>query len=86
MRLEAVLVDTCTVSSRGADCATVRLSAGGTVGVRLMPPSVTKDGVNVIVPATVPVCSRIVVELLGNTACVVPAGMVKLTVRPPVAN
>src|SRR5215472_1759367 len=82
----AVLPDTCTLSRRGADCPTVRLSEGGTGGGRLIPPSVTNDGVNVIVPATVPVCRRNCCELFGNTACVVPAGIVKLIVRPPVAN
>src|SRR5256885_12247624 len=81
-----VLLLTCTLSSRGADCATVRLNAGGMEGVRLMPPSVTKDGVRVMVPATVPVCRRIEVALFGNTACVEPAGIRNDTVRPPVAN
>src|SRR6187200_2851227 len=64
----AVLLDTCTLNRRGADCGTVRLSAGGREGVNTIPPSDTNDGVSVMVPATVPVCSPICVELFGNTA------------------
>src|SRR5579885_1118849 len=73
--------------SLGADCGTLRVSAGGFVGVTSMAlVCVAKAGVMLMVPATVPVCTRICVALFGNTACVEPAGMVKVTVRPPLAN
>ena len=51
-----------------------------------MPASVEKDGVNVIVPATVPVCNPICVPCLAKTALVVFAGITNGTVWPPVAN
>jgi hypothetical protein len=43
-----------------------------------------RERVSVIVPATVPVCSAI--WLVEKAAVVLPAGIVKLTVRPPVGN
>ena len=45
-----------------------------------------KDGFIEMVPATVPVWKRAEVELSLNTACVVFAGIRKLTVRVPFAN
>ena len=39
-----------------------------------------------MVPATVPVWSRTCVALLGNNACLEPAGMVNAMVRPPEEN
>src|SRR5713226_677181 len=86
VRVLEVLLLTCTLMILDTDCATEIFSAGGIAGVILIPPSVRKEGVSVIVPATVPVCRRIWFELFGNTAWVAPAGMTKVTVRPPVAN
>ena len=55
--------------------------------VSTMPPSVVATVVVILIePATLPVCTRIVVWLFGKMARVVSAGIVKLTVRPPVAN
>ncbi|MBK7930544.1 MAG: hypothetical protein IPJ98_24655 [Bryobacterales bacterium] len=83
---EAVLAETMALRMRGAAAATVRLTEGGVAGVRLKPVSVAMVAATVMVPATLPVWMRMVVAPLGKTAAVWPAGMVKVRVRPPVAN
>ena len=73
--------------SVGATDGTVNCNVVGVVGLRGTPPlSVEKVGVKVMVPATVPVCNPTCVPWVPNTALVVLAGIVKLTVCPPVAN
>ena len=73
--------------SVGALGAIVNSNVAGFVGVRLTPPdAVAKDGVRVIVLATVPVCSCICIPCPVNTASVVFGGIVKGAVRPPVEN
>ena len=70
----------------GADDGIVIVRAGGDGGVREKPPCIAKDGVITMFPAVVPVCNAIEVAFPLNSACVELAGIVKLTVRPPLAN
>ncbi len=58
--------------------------AGAVVGVTVVP-AACNDAVTVIVPAVVPVIRRTLC-CVPKTACVVPAGMVKLAVNPPLEN
>ena len=76
----------CSEISRGAADAMESDRLAGESGVRLYPVCVANEGVMVMLPATEPVCSLIVVAPLLNTAWVLLAGIVKETVRPPVEN
>ena len=71
---------------RGAEDARASVTEGAGDGVRSKPDGVARAAVMVMVPALVPDCSRIWLPPIGKTASVEFAGMVKLTVLPPVAN
>ena len=77
---------TLALSSCGAERWIVRVRTSGEEGVRSKPPCVAKAGVIAIVPAVVPVCSAMLVAFPLNSAWVELAGILKLTVRPPLAN
>src|ERR1041385_720332 len=81
-----LLATTCTLKSCGAAGRTVNCTAAGLTGVRSKPVAVAKAGLMLIEPDTEPVWSLMVVVLFGKIAWVVFAGIVKLTVLPPVAN
>ena len=73
--------------SVGAAAGTVKLNVVGWLGVRSTPPAaVAKEGVTVMVVATVPVCNWICCPWPANTAAVPFAGIEKLTERPPLEN
>lgn len=73
------------VSCTGPE-GTERESVTGEAGVTSEPLARAKDGVMVIVPATLPICRPICLLPDGKTACVVPWGIVKSTVCPPLEN
>ena len=62
--------------------AMVIATEGTGLGVALAPPAVT-DAETIMLPAVVPVNRS---TFWPKTACVVPAGMVKLTLGPPLEN
>ena len=74
----AVLLESSTLNMRGANCGMVSVSVGGLVGVMSSPPDeMAKVGLSMMETATVPVWRRTWVAPFWNTACFVPAGMVK---------
>ena len=77
---------TCRLSTTGAAAATENCRVGGDVGVTSNPAVVVKVGARVTVSATVPVCIAICDPCPAKSALVLPVGIVKFTVRPPVEN
>ena len=78
--------DTLPLNNCGAEGEIVKARVSGEGGVSEKPPCIVKDGVMMMLPAVVPVCSAMVVALPLKSAWVVLAGIVKFTVRPPLAN
>src|SRR5437870_1102767 len=83
-KLLAVRVPICTLRICGADGNTTTVLAGA-AGVRFTVP-VASDAVTVMVPATVPLWNCNCVAPDPKIACIVLAGIVKFTLRPPVEN
>ena len=86
VKLVVVMDEMLPFNNCGAKLGTARVSVAGEVGVTLKPFCNENDGVITIFPDVVPVCSGTAVAFPLNNACVVLAGMVKLTVVPPLAN
>jgi len=88
VKLVAVCPVTWTLVNTGATGAMVTNWFVWVTGVMAVPVAATlKDGVIVMVPTTVPVWNcAVVAPLVPNTAVVVFAGIVKLTVNPPLEN
>ena len=86
VKLLNVTEATLALSSCGAERWIVRVRTLGEAGVRSKPPCMAKAGVITILPAVVPVCSGMPVAVPLNRACVELAGILKFTVRPPLAN
>jgi hypothetical protein len=74
------------LKSCGAKPGIVRVSVVGEVGVTLNPFCNENDGVITIFPDVVPLCRGTAVAFPLNNACVVFAGIVKLTESAPLAN
>jgi hypothetical protein len=75
----------CEFNRTGALAGNVRIKGDAFDGVRLNPLVVAKDGVSVIVPATVPVWIRIC-GLALKSAVVLFARIAKFTLVPPEEN
>ena len=86
VKLVAVWLVTWTFSSVGAKEEIVNCRVVGEAGVTSTPPEVAKVGASVTVSATVPVCTSISDPSPAKSALVLPAGMVKSTVRAPLVN
>ncbi len=90
LRITVKLLNVSDVTLSLVSCATdggiIRVRDVGGEGVRSKPFCIEKEGVIKMVPSVVPVCRGIDVAPPLNRACVELAGMLKVTVRPPVAN
>ena len=70
----------------GANPGTAMVRTVGVEGVTLKPSCNKKDGVITMLPDVVPDCRETLVAFPLNSAWVVLAGIVKVTVVPPLAN
>jgi len=83
VKLESLALVICTLLNTGAREGIVNWSVVAGDGVTSTPPVVVKVGARVTVSATVPVWISISEPCPAKSALVLPAGMVKSTVRLP---